>query len=155
MASCDMCGKSDAPFRVLVEGVELTVCERCSKFGKILKAPKPVQEKKQTHGHHHSHHAVKKEEAEFEFVMEDAPSKIRAKREQLKMTQQEFAKMVNEKESIIHHIENNASHVSLELAKKLERALNIQLVEKAKEAVLQKGQKPEAFTLGDYIKLKK
>ncbi len=147
-----MCGKSDASFRALVEGVELTVCERCSKFGKIISAPKPAQEKKNVY---HAHRPAKKEEELLEFVMEDASSKIRAKREQLKMTQREFAKMVNEKESIIHHIENNASHVSLELAKKLERALHVQLVEKAKEAVLQKGQKPEAFTLGDYIKIKK
>ena len=102
-------------------------------------------------------YSQKKEEPELlEYVAEDASSKIRAKREQLKMTQAEFAKLVNEKESLIHHIELNASHLSLETAKKLERALHIQLIERAKEAIINKSQKkPDAFTLGDYIKIKK
>ncbi len=145
-----MCGKNDASFRALVEGVELTVCERCSKFGKVLVAPRVVQK----HGYGH---APKREESELlEYVSEDASSKIKAKREQLKMTQQEFAKMVGEKESLIHHVELNASHLSLDVAKRLERMLHVSLVEKAKEVLIQKSsKKPEAFTLGDYIKIKK
>jgi putative transcription factor len=152
MASCDMCGKSDAGFRALVEGVELTVCEKCSKFGKILVAPRIVQQRSSNYSH-----SLKKEDAELlEFVMDDASSKIKAKREQLKLTQQEFAKMVGEKESLIHHIELDASHLSLEVAKRLERMLHITLVERAKEALVQKtSKKPEAFTLGDYIRIKK
>ena len=150
MSGCDMCGKSDASFLAIVEKVELTVCERCSKFGKVLAKPKEMQPR--SHGH-----AQKREEPELlEFVVEDASSKIKAKREQLKMTQQEFAKLVNEKESLIHHLEGNASHIPLDLAKKLERMLHLQLVEKTKEAIIQKSaKKQEAFTLGDYIKIKK
>ncbi len=150
MASCDMCGRDDASFRALVEGVELTVCERCSKFGKVLAAPKMVQPR------HHAYTQKKEEPELLEFVVEDASSKIKAKRELLKLTQQEFAKLVNEKESIIHHIESNASHIPLEMAKKLERVLHIQLVEKAKEAIIQKSkQKAEAYTLGDFINIRK
>lgn len=145
-----MCGKSDASHRALVEGVELTVCEKCSRFGKVLVSPRVVQ--RRSYGH-----APKREESELlEYVAEDASSKIKAKREQLKMTQQEFAKMVSEKESLIHHIELNASHLSLDVAKRLERMLNLPLVEKAKEALIQKStKKQEAFTLGDYIRVKK
>jgi putative transcription factor len=151
MASCDMCGRKEAPFKALVEEVELTVCESCSKFGKVLTTKRPAQK-----APHTRHYPAKKEEQELlEFVGEDASLKIRQKREHLKLTQKEFAKMVNEKESVIHHIENNASHISLELARKLERMLDIQLVEKAKETVVEKAQKPEAFTLGDFIRVKK
>jgi len=148
MPSCDMCGKDNASFRALIEGVELTVCERCSKFGKVLAAPKPQERR-------HSFSSATKAEP-MELVVDDAATRIKNKREQLKLTQQEFAKLINEKTSVVQHLEHDAHHLSLDLAKRLERILHIQLVEKAKEVVVQKSsQKTEAFTLGDFIRIKK
>src|SRR3990167_6073772 len=37
MPSCDMCGKEGAGAIALIEGVELTVCQNCARFGKITR----------------------------------------------------------------------------------------------------------------------
>ena len=149
-----MCGKENAMAVALIEGVELSVCEKCAKFGKVtrvIKAPKP--QKKSLYS---PQPARQKDEDAMEFVVEDFAARIRQRREQLNLTQQEFSKMLSEKESVVHHLENASSHPSIELARKLERILHIKLIEVAKEAVVEKVKgKVDAFTLGDFIRIKK
>ena len=156
MPSCDMCGKEGAGAIALIEGVELTVCQNCARFGKItrtlhaeapavkLSAAYPVRGTK-----------IPEEDAQEE-VVEEFSSRIRQRREQLNLTQKEFAKMLNERESVIHHLENGGQHPSIELARKLERILKVQLVEAVKETPQQKSRnKIDSLTLGDFIKVKK
>ena len=46
--NCDLCGKVDEQLnRTLIEGVELSVCGACSKFGKILAPVKRYSPKEQ------------------------------------------------------------------------------------------------------------
>ena len=37
MALCDMCGKETKLIVALIENTELNVCEKCGKFGKIIR----------------------------------------------------------------------------------------------------------------------
>ena len=68
----------------------------------------------------------------------------------------EFAKKINEKESIIHKIEVGAFEPSLALAKKLEKELGVKLIGEHEEKHESfKRKKEEGFTLGDFIRVKK
>lgn len=153
MPSCDMCGKGDAGTVALVEGVELTVCQNCARFGKAvrsLRTESPEERRFPVRA------AKPAEDDSPETVVEDFASRIRQKREQLNLTQKEFAKMLNERESLVHHLENGSQRPSLELARKLEHALKIQLVEVAKEVPRQKSKGGSGpLTLGDFINIKK
>ena len=156
MPSCDMCGKEGAGAIALIEGVELTVCQNCARFGKITRALHAEAPPVKHSAARPAHVAKPQGEDSQEGVVEEFFSLIRQKREQLNLTQKEFAKMLNERESVIHHLENGGQHPSIELARKLERILKVQLVEAVKETPQQKSRnKIDSLTLGDFIKVKK
>ena len=111
---CDLCGKEGSTVQASIEGVNMTVCRDCGKFGKIIDAPKRTQPK------------FKREIRELEtsnVVVLDIAQKIRSAREQKGLNQEDFAKLVNEKASIIHKIESGSFKPSIPLAKKLEKFL--------------------------------
>jgi putative transcription factor len=128
-----------------VEGVALNVCKKCSSFGKIIK--KPIIRKKKI--------TVKKPERELiQMIREDYSQIIRAKREKLGLKQKEFAKFLAEKESVIHKIESGTYRPSLELARKIEKQLGINLVEQREVEPHTLKTKTEEFTIGDIVKVK-
>ncbi len=144
---CDMCGRQAELYRAVIEDVELNVCESCAKFGKVvgrreaeLKPGKRFSEQKSE---------------KMELIVDNFSGLIKKKREDLKLTQKEFAQKINEKESVIHKIETGGLEPSLALARKLEKMLKIKLVEEHEE-VHEKAQKnrEEGFTIGDFIKIK-
>ena len=145
---CDMCGSPGKLFRTIVEGTELSVCQECSRFGKVvgvIELTRPIAK-------------AKSEEPEtevMELLVEDYAEKIRKKRESLGLNQDEFAKKLNEKESLIQKIESGHFEPSIGLAKKISRILQIKLVEEYEERhEKQPRPKVEGFTLGDFIKIK-
>lgn len=146
MAACELCGTDTRLVTALVEGTELNVCQKCGQYGKILK--KPVMKRKPT---------PKPIVPEVtEKIVSNYSSKIGTARRQEKMTQEEFAKMLNEKESIIQKIEAGSFKPSISLARKLERKLNIKLVEEDKALPINiKTEKRGPLTIGDLIKIKK
>ena len=150
---CDICGNKEATIVASIEGAALNVCSGCGKFGKFLrtisaaqKAPKP---------------AIKAptipEKEVMDMLIEDYAACIRQAREKLGLKQEDFAKKINEKVSLIHHIETGRHEPSIELARKLERFLRIKLVVEHEEVhdKAKKEAKGESFTLGDFIKIKK
>ena len=150
---CDMCGtETEGLFKTNIEGSELNVCENCSKFGKVISEvrikeikPKKVKEDK-TYG----------PENEIVFVIvEDYAEKIRKRREELGLKQEDFAKKINEKQALIHKIETGHFEPSVELTRKIERFLKVRLIEK-KEVVHEKASKEKEgyFTIGDIINIK-
>lgn len=148
MASCEMCGKDEKTYIALIEGVELSVCEKCASFGKIVKksAVRRTQE------------IAKKmpanEKETIQLIREDYSSVIRAKREKMGLTQQEFAKFLSEKESIIHKIESASYTPSIDLARKIEKQLNVSLIEQKEVEPQHLTAKKETFTIGDVLKIK-
>lgn len=147
-----MCGKQ-AGFKALVEGSELFVCGQCARFGKILGELKisqidPKKQKPQS--------AIAEEKELMEILVQDYPKLIKSKREALGLTQEDFAKKINEKSSLIHKIESGHFEPNVELARKLERFLKIVLVEEHEEIHKKEAKaKSEHFTLGDFVKIKK
>jgi putative transcription factor len=149
-----MCGKETNLFKTVIEGTELRVCKDCSKFGKIIgRIAEPVKEKKKKH--------IEEEREEPEIVEEIVPdyaSKVKSSRESRGLKQEELAKKLSEKESVIHKIETGHYEPNLVLAKKLERFLKITLIESHEIEKPEKSKKATAdgpLTIGDMIKIKK
>ena len=151
--NCELCGKKqDADmFRAVVEGAELKVCANCGRFGKIIGKVK-LQKKEETRK---KEQETPRKEKSFSMVP-GYGALIKKKREQLGMSQEEFAKKLAEKESIIHKIEVQAMEPGVELAAKLEKLLVIKLIEETGEDAtnIPKPKKDE-LTLGDFVKVRK
>ncbi|MBN1644723.1 TIGR00270 family protein [Candidatus Woesearchaeota archaeon] len=148
--NCEMCGKKEAEYKTIVEGTELTVCAKCSAYGKVIRKPQLAIKTKQKEG-------FKKQEKpeKIEKIVIDYGQKIRKARTKKEMTQEEFAKKLNIKESLLTKIENSVLKPSIPLARKLEKILKIRLVEEIEdnEKVEIKSRKTEAVTIGDLIDL--
>lgn len=153
---CEMCGEEKLHlYKAIVEESILSVCDRCKKFGEVLSIEKPkIEEPKQEK----QKPKPKLEEEKQEIIVDDYSWKVRKAREEKGMTQEELAKALAEKESVIHKIESNQMVPSLQLAKKLEQFLRIDLIEEFdpnKAPVKELDFKDEAITIGDLIRLKK
>jgi len=147
-----MCGKeTEDLYNAIIEGTNLKVCERCAKHGKIIKKIKPFVLPKKIK------RIAQPKEPEMEIVeavVDDYAKKIRDARSKSGMTQKEFAKKINEKESLLHKIETGAFKPSLPTAKKLQKILRIKLVEEREEEEIEmpKEKKGGALTIGDILK---
>ncbi|MBI2136613.1 TIGR00270 family protein [Candidatus Woesearchaeota archaeon] len=151
---CDLCGKQGELYRAKIEGSELIVCGNCSKYGKVLGVIRPALKNADKAATNEQYLNEKPKEPE-EFIIANYSELIRKKREQLKLNQEDFAKLLNEKLSILHKIETNSFEMPLDQAKKFEKILHIKLVEVFKEPDVKIQQdKKEGFTLGDFIKIK-
>jgi len=140
--ACELCGAQGLLVIALIEGAELTVCNKCSSNGRILRNAQPEQKKKT------------RQIESITVIVGDASSVIKKAREKLGMTQQDFAKLINEKESQIHKLETGAIAPSLELALKMEKILKIVLVRKSEAFEMPKSsEKNDVLTIGDIIKL--
>lgn len=152
MPLCDVCGKNTSTFRVNIENAILSVCENCSKFG-INPTEIPILEIESKQKQKEQKLASLPEE--IEIITKDFQQKIKEAREKLNLKQVELANKISEKESIIHKLESSQLTPSIELAKKLEKFLNIKLIELYKsETEKQIDFKNDSLTIGDLIKIK-
>lgn len=148
--NCDMCGTSAPLFKAMIEGVEMSVCKNCAGFGKVLQQPqsftRPSFQPQRT-----SLPQI------TESIVEEYAVKVKQAREKRKLTQEEFAKMLNEHQSLLQRIEAGKQKPTFELAKKLEKMLGIVLVEKqVEEKEEQQQQKSKGpLTIGDILQMKK
>ncbi len=141
---CEVCGERRAVTKVVIEGVELWVCERCASLGeKVVKKGRAERRKKL------------REIEEFE-VVPDYGARIRRAREKLGLSREELARKLLIKENVLEKLEKQEMLPDLKLAKKLEKALGIKLIGAVQEnAISQKDRsKEEALTLGDIVELK-
>jgi len=148
---CDMCGSGGTLYKASVEGAKLNLCDDCSKFGNVIgKVKVEFNDEKNIKNR-------KEYKKEFiESISSDYTNKIRNKREELKLTQKEFAKKINEKESLIQKIESGNIEPSIVIVNKIEKFLKINLLEKCEEETIRTNQtRTESLTIGDFIKIKK
>ncbi|MFH0868048.1 MAG: multiprotein bridging factor aMBF1 [Candidatus Woesearchaeota archaeon] len=151
---CDMCGSQGTLYKSIIEGAELIVCHECSKFGKVVGVVKQEILKVKKDAHFLAGEDSKPEV--MEMVSDDYAKKIKEKREQLGLNQEEFAKKLNEKESLIQKIESGHFEPSIGLAKKIQSFLKIKLIKEHEENHENlEHTKTDAFTIGDFIKVKK
>jgi putative transcription factor len=148
---CEMCGKDTELFLAVIEGSQLKTCEKCGKFGKIISRIRPAQQKQS------AAKPLITEELSMERVVPDYAQRIRAEREKQKLTQDEFAKKIMVKASVLHKIETGQYEPPIDTARKLEKILHITLVEQRTEgeAVPVSKGKTQGLTIGDIIKIKR
>ena len=147
-----MCGKGGTLTSADVEGVELKVCFGCSKYGTTNKSNNHFRRNNK-----YSPKNSKKEDVEWKLV-NNFSDLIKKSREEKGMTQEDFAKFLNEKESILSKWEHGTLRPRIFVARRLEKLLNRSLVirdvkekvEVKKDQIL-KGE----LTLGDFIKVRK
>ena len=81
---------------------------------------------------------------------------IKERREKLTLKQEDFAKKINEKVSLIHKMETGHYEPNMKLAKKIERFLRVKITGEDGEENETMGKSDSgSFTLGDFITVKK
>jgi putative transcription factor len=159
MPACDMCGKTqETLLKAKIEGTQLDVCSSCARFGEVIE--KPRIRTKHFSGKTQEKAPRPKRKEVLNIITADYAEKIRKAREKMGLTQEEFSKRLNERWSIMQKVEAGQFKPSIEMARKLEKALKIILVEAyddAKEVPIAAAQKTkgQGFTLGDFIKKRK
>ena len=154
---CELCGKEITEgLRVRLEGGLVTACRGCAGLGEVVSEVKPVRKKTPVHAD--SAAAEKPEfkvEGEYD-VVEDYGARIKAAREGLGWTQEDLGRMVNEPHSVVHRMESGRFEPSPEVAKKLERKLNVKLLVPHAEAEAPRlKQDSKGITLGDMVVVRK
>ncbi len=156
---CELCGR-DVPHlkKVIIEGVVLNVCDECAKFGTEIKGDKIPKNVKYLPPEVIRERIERKRRmkdrglGEEEVLAEDYSARIRRAREKLNMTQDELAKKILEKKTVISKIERGEMKPDEKLIKKLEKVLNIKLKEKVSNVYIKEGKKVRGMTLGDLMR---
>jgi putative transcription factor len=158
MALCEMCGKESYLVDAMIESSVLKVCNDCSKFGHVM-GKKQEQVKKSQKVH------FKKSKPQFrsresEVIVRNYGARIRKAREKMGMKQEEVAKAIAERESVIQKVESGNLEPTLRLAKKFEQFLHIKLIEEQKYESEEKDEEEVnigdgGLTIGDLLKFKK
>ena len=149
MSVCEMCGKEGNIIKADVEGGELNLCSGCSKYGEIKKVGYAQVSRSFTR--HES-----KTQPSFHLVSNFAEL-IRSYRERNDMKHEDFAKFLNERESVVSKWESGSLKPRIDKARWLGRKLNLRFVERDVEMKPFDVKKKVAneFTLGDFIKIRK
>lgn len=145
-----MCGRgmNDA-YIVSVEGTELRVCLSCSKGKKVLY--REVEARKGA-GAKGAAIARPKPKGESELV-EGYGRRIHEARDSMRIPLKVLAEMISEKEAYISRVEEEKTKPTIELTKKLEKALNIRITQQSEEEPGKAHGKTHGggATLGDFI----
>ncbi|MCF0226844.1 MAG: TIGR00270 family protein [Methanobrevibacter sp.] len=156
---CEICGKpiSENPKRTKIDGSVMAVCDECAKFGRIQKAPpKPKFQKKSKNAKNKKTKKPRREEPEEELI-ENYNEIVRRKRESNNWTREQLGKKINEKVSVINRIESGKMVPDTKLIKKLEKTLDIELLEKYNTDDLRQyvGKSESGLKLGSIVKIKR
>jgi len=166
---CEMCGETirGAPKLVRVEGAELSVCSKCGKFGTEVQqvrrtdigvsprgaggrpAPKPAG----------GAATVRYKRDMFDYmegdVVDDYAIRIRQAREAKGLSQKDLAMQLKEKEHLIRKIENSDLIPEENVRKKLEKVLEIRLIDTPSTDEEKKVMGKLTPTLGDLTIIRK
>ena len=180
MVQCEMCGtETSSPNRIKVEGAELDVCDECTDFGTEVQ----TQDTSGTTSTKYSTGSSGGSSSgsgggttsstgggggssgsrpgsdmfeDIEDLAQDYDERIRDAREAAGVSQEDLAKKLNEKASLIRKLEHGDTLPSDEVQRKLERELDIDLSAGggAEETEWEGGASSGEYTLGDMVERK-
>ena len=165
---CEICGKTipeNNPIRAKIEGSVMMVCKECSKLGTIQKEPPKPKFVKQTKKNKKSNNnqsqtntrRYPRRDEPLEELIEDFHNEIRKAREIKDWSREDLGRKINERVSVITRIETGKMTPDSKLTMKLEKALNIKLLQKIDNVDLNQfidtttGER----TLGNIVKIKR
>lgn len=126
MADCEMCGSSVGNLvTAKVEGTNMKVCPNCKRYGQTLE-PSTNRINKFTPSRPRREYV---DPDANKVVVRNFSSLVKSARERKNMKQEQVAKSLNEKESLIHSIESGHLRPSFKTARKLEKFFDIKLIE--------------------------
>jgi uncharacterized protein (TIGR00270 family) len=161
MAVCELCGHIGATVDAIVEGSVLNVCRNCLAYGDAVEIKKPDQRRvdKALKMHGNWKNPVKNKSMEDEIVVRDFARIVKRARMGMRMKQDDAAKAIAEKVSVLQKVETGALEPSLKLAKKLEQFFGVKLIKKQEkvsgDVVQEFSTTGSGVTIGDLIKFKK
>ncbi|MCY0867958.1 MAG: multiprotein bridging factor aMBF1 [Desulfurococcus sp.] len=160
---CEICGREVEDWecrKVVVEGSVLNVCPQC--YNRLVREGKArpfIPEKKSPSTVRQPVRGMpvkpKPKISEEYEVVEDYARRIKEARERLGWSQQALAQRVGESEGVIKRIESGRLKPDLDLARRLEKALGVKLLEPVVEEKVEARGSSEDLTIGDLIRLKR
>lgn len=173
MPQCEMCGEEVPSLTtVRIEGAEIDVCDECADFGTEVRTESTSSTSTKystSSGSGGSSSSASSSSSspssnesrsdmfdEMEEVAQDYDQRIRNAREASGLTQEELAKQLNEKASLIQKLEHGDVLPSDNVQSKLERKLDISLAESADmdDSEWESDSSAGGYTLGDVVKRK-
>jgi putative transcription factor len=178
MVQCEMCGAETAsPNTVKIEGAELDVCDECTDFGTEVRdeSSSSTSTKYSTSSSGSSSSSSSSRSStsssggrsggggggsdmfdDVDELAQDYDEILRAAREDASLSQEDLAKQLNEKASLIRKIEHGDTLPSDDVQQKLERALDVDLSAAggAADGEWDGGSSSGEYTLGDVVERK-
>ena len=154
---CEICGKRPAKFIVEIEGATLNVCSSCARGSKIIGRVGQKMKARDIAPGVHVDSAVPRKIRREQDIVENYAEVIRKAREALGLSIEELAKKIGEKASYIEHIEYGKMLPTIKVAKKLEKALNVKLIEIVDiyEGASETKDSAQEFTMADIAEIEK
>lgn len=162
---CEMCGTKvkGALKTVRIEGAELDVCGECAKFGTEVQQPKKSAVKASVAKRPGTAPVVippaKRKRDVFDYIVgdivDDFGVRIRNARMEKGWSQKDLAMEIKERELLIKKVEKGDLIPEDELRMKLEKVLDIRLIDVATEDEAKRKADTLVPTLGDVISIKK
>lgn len=154
MPDCERCGRRSKLTLVKIDRAEMYVCDDCKRFGSVVEkkieyrpAPKPAQINRAG-----KPDALSKRGKE---LADDYPTRIQRGRERIGFSREDLGRKINERISVIAQLEHGQMHPSDTLIKKLQKALDIELMEEVEEVSQPSQARSTGMTLADFIVEKK
>jgi putative transcription factor len=178
MVQCEMCGtETGQPKTVKIEGAELEVCAECAEFGTEVRQQSSSGSSTKystssssssssssgaagsgSSGGGSSGGSTRRRDMydEMDEVVQDYDQRIRSARESRGLSQEDLARQLNEKASLIRKLERGDVLPSDKVQRKLEKALDISLTEggTTDDTEWSGGSSTGSYTLGDVVKRK-
>lgn len=157
---CEVCGKAitGKPLEVKIEGSLMRTCSGCARFGTEEKGWSRLPQRGS--GSRWAPQPSRKPRPEprekIIEVVEDYHEVVRRAREMRGLNREDFAKIMNEKASVIVRLESRNLVPDEKLARKLERLLDVKLLQVQDETLPEaQREKRGELTIGDVTKVKK
>jgi|Deesub1362A_J573_1020465.scaffolds.fasta_scaffold02757_4 putative transcription factor len=142
---CEICGKEVPVLKKIRLGTALlNVCGRCASLGEeVHEVKKEISQRRVVRS--------PPQQLFIEELIPNYPEVIKRAREKRGLSQEDLAKKIKEKVSLIKKIEKGDLTPEDKVIKKLEKELEIKLTEKVEMPIIERKEVKESLTLGDVV----
>ena len=163
---CEVCGRRiiGLPYRAMIEGAKMTVCNKCVKLGSIYWEAKTEPRLKKVARRLPASPVLPPRRqpplsaSENLELIDDFGVKVRRAREKMGLSHEDFGKKISEKVSVLRKIESGKMTPDNLLVEKLQHALRIKLLVPVSEPEVPskvRASRLASPTLGDIARVKK